>query len=187
MVHVGASTDPTIGQIDAGPLRTAKLVLQTLSTRFNNLWPTTAAAVHTLCVRWGREMGVQTGSDLASPQTEGGPPGTVQIGSAPSGIGPTPDGRHIEFGGGLAGQQYAAPSPLPRFRPRRALEPDNTNPQRPAKKQAPASWMQLLKKYPVHADWRCNNSVHLVGCAVVLKTGGTRRLSGVLLRWGWGG
>uniref|UniRef100_A0A7S4G397 Uncharacterized protein n=1 Tax=Eutreptiella gymnastica TaxID=73025 RepID=A0A7S4G397_9EUGL len=60
-------------------------------------------------------------------------------------IWPTSDGSHIDLGE-LPGYQYDANDSLIWFRPKRALECDNANQQRPAKQQAQASLMQLWKK-----------------------------------------
>ena len=60
-------------------------------------------------------------------------------------IWPTSDGSHIDLRE-LPGYQYDANDALIWFRPKRALECENANEQRPAKKQAQASLMQLWKK-----------------------------------------
>ena len=60
-------------------------------------------------------------------------------------IWPTSDGCHIDLRE-LPGYQYDANDALIWFRPKRALECENANEQRPAKKQAQASLMQLWKK-----------------------------------------
>ena len=60
-------------------------------------------------------------------------------------IWPTSDGSHIDLRE-LPGYQYDANDALSWFRPKRALECENANEQRPAKKQAQASLMQPWKK-----------------------------------------
>ena len=59
-------------------------------------------------------------------------------------IWPTCDGSHIDLRE-LPGYQYDANDALIWSRPKRALECENANEQRPAKKQAQASLMQLWK------------------------------------------
>ena len=60
-------------------------------------------------------------------------------------IWPTSDGSHINLRE-LAGDQYDTNDALIWFRPKRALECENANEQRPTKKEAHASLMQLWKK-----------------------------------------
>ena len=75
-------------------------------------------------------------------------------------IWPTSDGSHIIIIiishdlRELSGYQHDANDALIWFRPKRALECENANEQRPTKNQAQASLMQLWKKEPIPDYWQ---------------------------------
>ena len=95
-------------------------------------------------------------------------------------IWPTSDASHIDLRE-LPGYQYDANDALIWFRPKRALESENANEQRPAKKQAQASLMQLWKKSP---DYWQSIRWHFLFFACVLKRGGYKSLGGTDLPGG---